>query len=66
MRSLCAIVGCHETGGCAWFVTVVGISRNEGGAGTFPDTSPHWWLIQCENTEDREDHFPQQGPGPWE
>ena len=21
MRSLCAIVGCHMTGGCAWFVT---------------------------------------------
>ena len=29
-------------------------------------SSPHWWIIQCENTEDREDHFPQQGPGPWE
>ena len=21
MRSLCVIVGCHMTGGCAWFVT---------------------------------------------
>ena len=29
-------------------------------------SSPHWWIIQRENTEDREDHFPQQGPGPWE